>query len=89
MIDDHIKNLFVDLWNKNPASIIFAITYVVGFNVSLFLWWRKNINLPNWFYWTTLWLFDLKILKRVFLQGPAVFIMIIWMFLGLIVTLVV
>jgi len=85
MIDINTKNMFIELWGKNPDPIIFAVIYIIGFNITLFIWWRKNINLPNWLYWTTLWVFDIKTFKKVFLLGPGLPIMIVWMTIGFII----
>ena len=79
MIENYTNNLFEELWKIDPSASVFAVIYIIGLNISLYIWWRKNINLPNWLYWTALWVFDVKTLRKVFLQGPGVLLIFIWM----------
>ena len=60
-------------------SLVLGVTLILGFNCSTILWAYKKKIVPMWQIYSTLYNLNPYFLKKFFIEGPGILLVIIWM----------
>lgn len=67
---------------QHVQAMVLGAVLVIGFNCSLIIWAYKTKTVPMWQVFSTLCTLNPYFLKKFFIEGPGILLVIIWMIIA-------